>query len=104
MPAITESESNVNSTLIATFPHRIVVRRKLKSLRSANILTAAGFCAEASTSNRRRLMPNKARFNPENMADCDRQNKIPSQTSHSTDIDSFIVAISCQKFILLASV
>ena len=98
-PAITESDSRVNNTFIATLPQRIVVNKKLKSLRSANIFMAAGFFAEASTSSRSRLIPSNARFNPENMADCEIQNRIPGQTSHSIDIDSVMVNFSHILFI-----
>jgi hypothetical protein len=39
-PAITESDSNVNKTLIPTFPYNIVVSRKFESRRICKTLLA----------------------------------------------------------------
>ena len=73
-PAMTELDSKVNSTLIPTLPHKIVVSRKLASSRNRATLTAFWFCLADSISRRSLLMLKKARFNPENMADWVTQN------------------------------
>ena len=80
-PAITEFDSNVSSTLIPTFPQRMVVSRKLEFLRKAAIRIAALFLRLDSISRFSLVMLKNARFNPENMADCDMQNSIPIQIS-----------------------
>ena len=81
-PTITESESKVNNTLMLTLPQRIVVRRKLESLRIDNTVLAPGLrdCS-ASISRRKRVKLKNARLRPEDIADCDMQNAIPIHVS-----------------------
>ena len=81
-PVKTESVSKVSNTLIPTLPHKMVVSRKLESLRIARTLLARGeSSSSAAISRRRRVRLKKARLRPENMADCDMQKRIPSQLS-----------------------
>ena len=77
IPAITELESRVSSTLIPTLPQRIVDKRKFESIRRNNLI-AALFLFAASISNLNLGMLKNARFNPENMADCVIQKPIPN--------------------------
>jgi hypothetical protein len=59
---------------------------KLESSLSFNTLRALWFLEEASISRRSLLTLKKARFNPENIADCDMQNAIASQMKNSITI------------------
>jgi hypothetical protein len=63
-----------------TLPHKMVVKRKLESLRINNTFFAP-FLGEASASisSRSLVRLKKAKFNPENIADCDKQKAIPIQ-------------------------
>ena len=68
-PAITEFESNVSKTFIPTFPHSIVVRRKLESSLSAATFKACLLFFLDSISRDNLLILKKARLRPENIAD-----------------------------------
>lgn len=81
-PVITDSDRSVRNTLIPTLPHRIVVRRKLESFLILRTFAEPGLCDDsASISNLSLVRLKNARFNPENMADCEMQNAMPSQVN-----------------------
>ncbi len=82
-PTITEFDNSVSSTLIATFPQRIVVSSLFESRLRASILAAAVLPAPASASSRSRLRLKKARLSPENIAEWARQTKMPIQIRDS---------------------
>jgi hypothetical protein len=69
MPARTESDSSVRSTLIVTLPQRTVAKVRLESLRKASSPTASRLPPDASTSRRNLLMLKIARLRPEKIAD-----------------------------------
>lgn len=68
-PVMIESDSNANNTLIDTFPHKIVVKRKFESRRMAKTLIASRSPESASVSSLSRLRLNMAKFKPEKIAD-----------------------------------
>ena len=79
-PAIIDSDNKVSSTFIPTLPQRIVVNKKLESfLMFRTFLAPVVGSASASISNLSLVRLKNARFNPENMADCDIQKAIPNQ-------------------------
>ena len=82
-PVMIDAARRARSVLMATFPQRIVVRRKLESRRSSRTRAAARLPIWLSTSRRRRVTPKTARFRPENMADCDRHKAMPTQVRPS---------------------
>jgi len=96
-PANTESVSSVRSTLIPTFPHKMVVRRKLESLRILRTLIARVDLASSAAISRRSLVRLKnAKLRPENMADWVTQKKIPAQ------INEFPILFFCYQRVRLA--
>src|SRR6202043_328138 len=70
IPARTESDSSVRSTLVTTLPQTIVDKVKLESLRKSSTLSASRFPLAASTSRRSLLTLKIARLSPEKTADC----------------------------------
>ena len=69
MPARTESDNSVSSTLTVTLPHSTVARVRFESLRNASNPDASRLPPAASTSSRSLLMLKIARLRPEKMAD-----------------------------------
>ena len=69
MPARTEFDSSVRSTLIVTLPQRTVAKVKLESWRKASSWTASRLPLAASTSSRNLLMLKIAKLSPEKIAD-----------------------------------
>src|SRR6202011_5927093 len=65
IPARTESDSSVRSTLVTTLPQTIVDNVKLESLRRSSTLIASRFPLAASTSRRSLLTLKIARLSPE---------------------------------------
>lgn len=82
-PAVTAPDRSASSTLIATFPQRVVTSRKLLSRHRAKTLRALALSFFASTSSSIRPVEKKARFRPENMPEKKMQNAIPAQRSIS---------------------
>jgi len=78
-PAITEFDNNVSNTFIPTFPHNIVVRRKFESSLNFATFKACLLFFFDSISRNNLLILKKARLRPENMADWEMQNAIPTQ-------------------------
>jgi hypothetical protein len=84
MPAMIDSDNNVSRTLIPTFPQRIVLSRKFESFLMDNTFIApVVLVVSASISSRSLVKLKNARFNPENMADCERQNSMPIHIDNS---------------------
>src|SRR5580700_12301013 len=79
MPARTESDSSVRSTLIVTLPQRTVAKVRLESWRQASSSTASLFPPTASTSSRNLLILKIAKFRPEKIANWVMQKAIPIQ-------------------------
>ena len=93
-PAKTESDNNVSKTLIPTLPHKMVVSKKLESCLILSTLAAAVSLSPAFTSNCKRFKLKKAKFKPENIADCVRQKTIPIHIQMSGDTELIICVIS----------
>jgi hypothetical protein len=68
-PAMTELDNRVSKTLIPTFPHNMVVRRKFASFLILATLKACLLFFFDSISSFNLLILKKARLRPENMAD-----------------------------------
>jgi len=85
-PVNTDPDRSVSKTFTPTLPHNIVAKRKFESSRSLAIGTARGLFFEISSSNLSLGMLKKARFSPENMADCEIEITIPIQIKISIAI------------------
>src|SRR5581483_1121340 len=79
MPASTESESSVSTTLVLTLPHTMVASTWFECLRNASTCAASGLWASASICRRKWLRLNTARLRPANRPVCTTQAMMPSQ-------------------------
>ena len=82
-PVKTDSLKRARRTFTLTFPHRMVHSRKLESFLNLKMRRASLFPLSASASRRSHPTVKKARFSPENMAECDRHRRIATQTRDS---------------------
>ena len=77
-PTITELDSSVSKTLMPTFPHKMVVSKKLESSLSFATFMALRLFFFDSTCKRSLVILKNARLRPENIADWVIQKIIPS--------------------------
>jgi hypothetical protein len=96
MPASTESDNSVRSTLIVTLPQRTAAKVRFKSLRSASSADASQLPPAASTSNRNLLMLKIARLRPEKIADWVMQNAMLIQTKTFASNGGYHGAVAIQ--------
>ena len=77
-PTITELDRSVSKTLMPTFPHKIVVSKKLESPLSMATFMALRLFFFDSTCKRSLVILKHARFRPENNADWVVQKRMPN--------------------------